>query len=37
MTVTGIVVVVEVPDATVVVMVVDSESVFDGRNGNGIR
>ena len=34
---TGFVVGVEVPDATVVVMVVDSESVFDGRNGNGMR
>ena len=27
----------EVPDATVVVMVVNSESLFDGRNGNGMR
>ncbi len=28
---------VEVPDATVVVMVVDFESVFDGVNGKGRR
>ena len=35
--VTGVVVGVEVPDATVVVMVVNSESVFDGCNGNGMR
>ena len=34
---TGVVVGVEVPDATVVAMVVDSESVFDGRNVNGMR
>ena len=34
---TGVAVGVEVPDATVVVMVVNSESVFDGRNRNGMR
>ena len=34
---TGVVVGVEVPDATVVVMVVDFESVFDGVNGKGRR
>ena len=34
---TGAVVGVEVPDAMVVIMVVNSESVFNGRNGNGIR
>jgi len=34
---TGVVVGVEVPDATVVVMVVDSESVSDGVNGKGRR
>ena len=34
---TGVVVGVEVPDATVVVMVVDSESVSDGVTGNGMR
>ena len=35
--VTGVAVGVEVPDATVVVMVVNSESVSDGANGNGMR
>ncbi len=34
---TGVVVGVEVPDATVVVMVVDTESVLDGVNGKGRR
>ena len=34
---TGVVVGVEVPDATGVVMVVNSESVSDGVNGNGMR
>ena len=34
---TGVVVGVEVPDATLVVMVVDSDSVFDGLSGNGRR
>ena len=34
---TGVVVGVEVPDATVVVMFVDSESVSDGVSGNGRR
>ncbi len=34
---TGVVVGVEVPDTTVVVMVVDSESVFDGVNSKGRR
>ena len=34
---TGVVVGVEVPDATVVVMVVNSESVSDGVNGNGTK
>ena len=34
---TGVAVGVEAPDAMGVVMVVNSGSVFDGRNGNGIR
>ena len=34
---TGDVVGVEVPDAVVVAIIVNSESVFDGRNGVGMR